>query len=443
MKSLLLELNEFNEDLLHEAGEVLGLKNIQRLFTLYKTKTHTDDTYESEYLEPWVQWVSVHTGIPSSQHQIKHLGDVPEIGILQLWEKLSEQGISSGIWGAMNAKRRGAKNCRFFLPDPWTASESGFPAELDALLKPLRYTSKNYTDHSPWALISQMGKLLRLFGRNGLTVCLTKELLSFFQALFLYRAKPFVFVSLLDTLSAQLFLQYQQRYNPDFSLLFLNSIAHLQHHQWKNTKIEPKDPLAYGFRKIDQILGTIFHQMKPDLLMVTNALSQQNTNSEKPWILYRQIDHSKFLRAVGIEDVRVESHMTHDAHLFFPSLTLAQKAKAILQEVRVEGAILFSVESYTHAPLKLFYRIQLTDALPKEARLTVSGKSHPFFALFTAIVRRTGKHIQTGTLFCNQPCFPARLANHELCDQIFLQLRKCANKQAGDIHEPAKTSYAT
>lgn len=425
MKTLLLELNEFNEDLLREAGETLGLKNIQRLFTFHKTETHTDDVYESEYLEPWVQWVSVHTGLPSAVHGIKHLGDVPEEGILQLWEKLSEKGISSGIWGAMNGKRRGAKECLFFLPDPWTASENAFPAELNDLLNPLRYTSKNYTEHSKWALLQQIGKLLKLFRMNGLGTFLAKELLSFLKAAVVHRAKPFVFVSLLDTLSAHLFLKYQKRYNPQFSLLFLNSIAHLQHHQWK----ELRGPLEYGFRKIDRILGAIFDQMPSHLLIATNALSQKNTNEEKPWILYRQIDHTKFLRAIGIDNAQVESHMTHDAHLFFPSPSAALRAKEKLEKVRVGGAPLFHVESYEDAPLKLFYRIQFTDALQKNVWLEAPDRKLPFFDLFTAIVRRTGKHIQTGTLFCSRPIFPAKIANHDICDQIESYLSTCYVEQ--------------
>lgn len=417
MKTLLLELNEFNEELLRQAAESLGLKNIERLLSLHKTETHTEDRYESEYLEPWVQWVSVHTGAPSSSHQIKHLGDVPDQGFLQLWERLSEQGISSGIWGAMNAKRREARECLFFLPDPWTASEHAFPSELNALLHPLRYTSKNYTQRSNKTLISQIRGLLRLFQKNKLSFLLTKEILSFLKAALVYRGKPFVFVSLLDTLSAHLFLRYQKRYNPDFSLLFLNSIAHLQHHQWKNKKIAPQDPLAYGFRKIDKIFGEVFKE-DPELLIVTNALSQMNTSEERPWILYRQIEHDALLQAIGIEDAQVEPHMTHDAHIFFPSEASALKAKQILEQARVNDAPLFQVENYSEEPLKLFYRIQFTDKLPSSAHFIANGRLLPFFSLFKEIVQRTGKHTQTGTLFCNQALFPEKIFNHEISECI-------------------------
>ena len=419
MNILLLELNEFNESLLREASGELRLKNIGRLLTFHKSETWTEDVYESDYLEPWVQWVSIHTGTPSSQHQIKHLGDVPTLKTSQLWEKLSEKGISSGVWGAMNASRNGSANCLFFLPDPWTASESAFPDELDALLTPIRSISKNYTNHSQFVLFHQIKDLIRLFRMNRLGRGLVKESLSMIKNAILHRGKPFVFVSLLDILSTRLFLKYKERYNPTFSLLFLNSIAHLQHHEWKHRTIAVGDPLAHGFKKIDWILGRIFDQMGPnDLFIVTNALSQKNTWDEKPWILYRQIDHQHFLNAIGILDVVVESHMTHDAHLFFATSASAQKAREILQNVLILERPLFLVEAYPDEPLKIFYRIQFTDEIPLETAIQIFDRRYRFFDLFTAIVKRTGKHVQNGTLLCNRPLFSPQMFNHEICDKI-------------------------
>jgi hypothetical protein len=141
---LLVELNEFNKDLLKSAAESLKLKNIQKILALTEFHTITDDTYDSGYLEPWVQWVSVHTGTPSAKHQIKHLGDVPNVTEPQIWERLSEKGVTCGVWGAMNASRNAARNCLFFLPDPWTFTELGYPEPLNQLLDLPRYISKNY-----------------------------------------------------------------------------------------------------------------------------------------------------------------------------------------------------------------------------------------------------------------------------------------------------------
>ncbi|PIS00388.1 MAG: hypothetical protein COT84_08115, partial [Chlamydiae bacterium CG10_big_fil_rev_8_21_14_0_10_35_9] len=181
----------------------------------------------------------------------------------------------------------------------------------------------------------------------------------------------------------------------------------------------------------DKILGKIFAMLQPDdLFLVTNALSQKNTMEEKPWVLYRQINQKKFLQLIGIKKVAIEAHMTHDAHLFFPNAQSTQQALDILQSVTLNGAPFFHVESYPDNPLKLFYRIQFTDPVPQDTFLTVSNKLYPFFKLFKAIVKRTGKHIQTGTLFSNKPYFSEKLANHEIEEQILnIYAQNCQRKE--------------
>ncbi len=419
MKLFLLELNEFNIDLLQEAAEKLHLKNIRRLLLFHKTKTHTEDLYESDFLEPWVQWVSVHTGIPSKEHGIKHLGDVPDLHTKQIWESLSAQGMTSGIWGAMNASLAGSEKSLFFVPDPWTASEKAFPEELNRLLNPLRLISKNYTNQKTGSILKQLRRLLTLFVTNGLGGVLAKQLPRLLKDAVRFGGKHFVFISTLDTLSTSLFLKYKERYNPDFSILFLNSIAHLQHHHWKESELSDGTPLAYGFRTLNQILGKIFASLQEDeLFIVTNALSQKNTHNEKPWVLYRQTDQRNFLRAIGVDDVLVESHMTHDAHLFFPNATLADLAKELLEGAHIEGEKLFCVESYEQEKEKLFYKLIFTDPVGSEATFQVGGKSFRFFDLFKAIVTRTGKHIPEGDLLCNAPLFPEKIENHQIYKEI-------------------------
>lgn len=404
--AIFLELNEFSVDLLKEAK---GYPNIQKLVSLREIQTHTDDTYESDFLEPWVQWVSVHTGKPSSEHQIKHLGDVPDLSTEQLWESLSKQGITSGVWGAMNASRGGAEKCLFFIPDPWTASEKAHPEELNDLLEPLRFVSKSYARPK----FSQIGKIFKLFHAHKLLGKVVREIPRLCKNLIRFRGAHCAFISFLDLISTHLFLSYKKRYNPQFSLIFLNSLAHLQHHHWHLDNPKLQEGLSY----IDRILGLLFEALQPeDLFLVANALSQKNTNKEKPWILYRQKDPKTFLIAMGLTCDRVEPHMTHDAHLYFESPEECQKAKETLEKTTLQGQKLFLVETYAD-PCKLFYRICFTDPVPPEISFQLSGKSYRFFDLFQAIVQRTGKHIPYGTAFANA-LFPQSMKNHEIFHHI-------------------------
>lgn len=414
-KIFLLELNEFNKPLLQEAAQVWRLKNLEKLVHFSQTETFTEDTYESDFLEPWVQWVSVHTGKPSSIHQIKHLGDVPDLEISQLWETLSEKGIRCGIWGAMNASRGRAKNCPFFFPDPWTASETAYPEELNRLLDPLRYISKNYLHFSSL----KIKPLITLFLRQKLGLSLLKEFFLLIKNVIRFQAAPFVFIAFIEYLSALLFLKYKERYQPDFSLLFINTIAHLQHHHWKGSSLRQNSRLKLGMQYLDRILGKIFAGLgSQEILVVTNALSQKNTHDEKPWILYRQIDQASFLQTVGIAFEKVEPHMTHDAHLFFATQEDCKQALQALEQAEILGQKLFHVESYPETPKKIFYRIAFTDPVPPETSFVLKGKTFDFQKLFKPIVQRTGKHIPYGTIYCTHPIFPKKIKNHEIYDHL-------------------------
>ena len=115
---LLIELNEFNRELLQSIAATHQLRHLQQMLGWNRAGTFTSDEYDSGFLDPWVQWVSVHTGVPSSLHGVKNLGDVPNLAQDQLWERWSERGIGSVVWGVMNGSRRKATACKAFVPDP-------------------------------------------------------------------------------------------------------------------------------------------------------------------------------------------------------------------------------------------------------------------------------------------------------------------------------------
>ena len=92
---IIFELNEFSIDLLNTYKSTH--KNIKKILDWHLIQTKIPDNYESDFLEPWSQWVSIRTGIPCSIHQVKHLGDVELLEQSQAWDKNPEKfGI---VWG--------------------------------------------------------------------------------------------------------------------------------------------------------------------------------------------------------------------------------------------------------------------------------------------------------------------------------------------------------
>lgn len=163
MKKLtFVELNEFNLGLLSDAAKTDKWPAIKKMISLNLFKTISPDVGDEYKLEPWVQWVSVHTGVPSSEHGVMQMGETPSSNYKQIWDRLSDLGVSYGLWSPMNSAVKDKKNCKFYLPDPWVFTEKAYPEELQYLLELPQYLVKNRSNILNFRL---MPKLLKsLFG---------------------------------------------------------------------------------------------------------------------------------------------------------------------------------------------------------------------------------------------------------------------------------------
>jgi hypothetical protein len=414
----LFELNEYNVALLKQGAEVFNLPHLSQILTLNEISTRTDDTYESDFLEPWAQWVSVHTGSPAKDHKIKHLGDVPSLGRKQLWEALSDMGISSGVWGAMNASRGNAVECKFFLPDPWTFSEPGYPNSIKNLLQLPRYLAKNYGQLSLFKILKFLPSFLGSILTPKILMRLLSEAPALIKNLIKYRGAHFVYICFADLILSDVFLMYKEKWDPQFCVIFLNSLAHTQHHHWLEKDISQNAKLKHCLTNIDRIFAKVLRRLEGENLIVFNGLSQKNTTQDPSWILYRQFDHQSFLKTLGLTPLKVEALMTHDAHIFFKTETEALAAKKILQETKIGNKPLFLVESYKEAPERLFYRLVFTDDVSMEETFSGNGKSFKFGDHFAKIVQRTGKHIPVATAFANWDPKHKPVYNHEIYDMV-------------------------
>ena len=101
---LIIELNEFDPNYLKKVSKELNLENIQKIFKLKHSNTFTDEEDEHQGLDPWVQWVSIHSGKPYKEHQISRLSETQKQDFKQIWNVAGEnKNYSCGIWGVMNA----------------------------------------------------------------------------------------------------------------------------------------------------------------------------------------------------------------------------------------------------------------------------------------------------------------------------------------------------
>jgi hypothetical protein len=412
----IIELNEANLEILQHYGS--RLPHLNKLLQMPRTLTSTDDNYDSGYLEPWVQWVSIHTGEPASSHKVKHLGDLPESRFSQLWERLSAHNVTSGIWGVMNGARRKAEHCLFFVADPWTFSADPFPDRLHGLTDFARYIAKNYCALNPFKMIAHAWvyglALLQSCGFSQL--CQASWLLV--TGVFRFGPRHMVLGAFFEYLSTVAFVRYKKELDPSVSIVFLNLIAHIQHHHWKRADTGSAE-LAYGYKVMDMAVGEVLDALaKDELLLAINGLSQSNTNHEEAWIQYRQKDQEAFLQALSLQIDRVEALMTHDAHIFFASEALRERAFQVLSQGTVNGHRLFEVEKDAAQPTKLFYRLEFTGPLSPTDHFVADGKEYKFFEHFKTIIVRTGKHNQNGFAFQSERILPDQIINHQIYDHV-------------------------
>src|SRR4051812_33905788 len=82
-----LEFNEISRPIIEKLvaeGELPTFKKVLQDWD-YRT-TQSEDTYE--HVEPWIQWVTVHTGKTLKEHGMFRLGDGANLNHPQIWEIL-------------------------------------------------------------------------------------------------------------------------------------------------------------------------------------------------------------------------------------------------------------------------------------------------------------------------------------------------------------------
>ena len=184
-KILVIHLNEFNLKFLKYGALKYKCKNINRFLKYKKIKTYSVDKIQDKNLDPWVQSVSINTGLKSKNHKMYNLGQKVPKKLNQVWDILSKQNIKCAIWGTMNSTYINNKNIKIFFPDPWNNKTLIKPDNLNNFFKLPRAYAQNYTNFE----ISK--NLNSIF--SFLTSCFKYGIMSYFIKHFFLYIKIFIF----------------------------------------------------------------------------------------------------------------------------------------------------------------------------------------------------------------------------------------------------------
>jgi len=409
---LLLELNELNFDVARSYVDRLHLHSFEHLFALGVSRTTSEARYE--LLEPWIQWVSAHSGLTANEHGIFRLGDIVATRVPQVFEQVEAAGYSVGAVSPMNAENRLRKPA-YFIPDPWTET----PTDGTPLSRRL------------WAALSQAvndNSIGRITAKSA--TVLGAALLRFAQprhyGLYWWLARrsrgaPWRKALFLDLLLHDLHFGLYAKHQPNFTTHCLNASAHIQHHYFFNSKAggmsqqnpdwyidSDQDPIAEMLKVYDTILGDYLALPNISLVAAT-GLTQAPYDRAK--FYYRLKDHESFLRSVGLRFRRVLPRMTRDFVIEFESSSEAIEAACALADMRVkiDGQPVFG--DIDNRGTSLFVTLTYPNEITPELEVIGSAVPLRLSEHVTFVAIKNGMHDSRG-----YACFTGEMAHHALAD---------------------------
>ena len=404
MKLILAELNEINFDAARfYLGNGVLLPGFKKLVDEGLVVTEAESEYKN--LEPWIQWPSVHTGKTYDEHKVFRLGDFVNSTQSQFFEKVEKAGFKVGAISPMNASNK-LNNPAYFIPDPWTQT----PCDNSFL-------SRSITDAIVQAVNdnSQSKLTFKTIFNLGLAfVTLVNPFRYIPMAIYALKAigKPWRKALFLDILLYEIHKTSFKRRSPNFSTLFLNAGAHIQHHYFFNSPYvdssKLKNPSWYIGKDDDPFLEMlkVYDEMLTDLLELQNTEIIVATGlSQKPYdqlkFYYRLKDHASFLEKVGVEFTDVVPRMTQDFLVSFDTEEQALKAEQQLSKILVNKEVkLF--EQIDNRGQDIFVVLTYPSEITDKTTISYSGNESSLGDFVTFVAIKNGEHQSKGFAYFSE-----------------------------------------
>lgn len=423
-KVISLEFNELCPTLMAKfiaAGHLPRFKRLHAESAVYET----DAEEGGELLNPWVQWITVHTGLAASEHQVSTLSEGHTVPVQAVWDVASGSGKRVWVCGSMNARYdRPLDGC--LIPDPWSTGCRPFPeGEFDPYLNYVRSAVQEHTSGGGGGMKAFL-KYMAGHGLSAGTVAAAGgQLLG--EKFGNTRWKR---AGILDLFQFDLFRHYFAKIKPHLSTFFLNSTAHFQHCYWRNmepeqfaskpTAKDQKDyagAILHGYRCMDELVGRFLKLADANTTIVfSTALSQQ------PYLDHEESDgrryyhvHARtvFAEKLGLtEPYTYEPVMAEQFHLKFADEAAAERAEQVLLAFHLPHAKAFKDDrtrlfNATRKGNTLLMQCRCTGEVPTDARVQShadSGLSVPFADVFYQMPAvKSGRHHPAGMLWVRRP----------------------------------------
>lgn len=414
-----LELNELCPSLLARWMADGSLPNFKRLHDSSEVFVTRADVEEPALLEPWIQWYSVHTGLPYDTHRVFHLTEGKRGGHDDVYRLLLAQGRRVASFASMNVAPFASEGS-LFVGDPWSEDGDASPSELNTYNRFVSHSVREYSNPSDRMSAADYARFLAFMAGHGLSAATVAGIVEQLAAEKLTsRELSWRRVAILDALQFDVFASYYGKLKPDFASFFANSVAHLQHSYWRHMDPAPftvrpdaeemasyGDAIRTGYQAMDRIVGRFLKLAEAEgaTLMFLTALSQQ------PFLrheelggqhFYRLHKVEAFLQRIGVTTREISPTMTHQYLAQCGSAAAAKAARERLTALKLDdGRQVFGFPAVETEPGSLYFGCQISTRTAPET-LVLDGKVEmPFGELFYRIdAIKSGRHHPDGCLW--------------------------------------------
>jgi Type I phosphodiesterase / nucleotide pyrophosphatase len=420
---ILLEFNELCPHLVDRFIDEGALPNFKRLREASETFiTHTNE----EILEPWIQWVTVHTGVPFSEHGIKDLDEAEKVTHNTFWDDLAEENVL--LMSPMNVKFR-RRNQSLFMPDPWAASQVP-SAELEPFYNFIRAAVNSHarTDRLD---LKVAAKAVRFLLAHGLKLnTLTAAFSQLFVEKFGRSDAKWRRATILDRLLWDVFAYFWRGpRQPRVGIFFSNATAHYQHKYWSHhdpaqfsLKPDPAEVETYGnvirfgYQAHDRLIGKAMALAEEGTaIALCTALSQQpmldyEVRGGKHMFLVK--DFAALQTALGVQATgRAEALMAEESWLHFATeADGAEGYRKISSAKTGDGRALFKLRGFDGKSFIIGCGVFASEVSERTTIVNAGGASIPFQEHFVQMETvTTAKHHPDG-IFWIMPGYPSRRA---------------------------------
>ena len=309
-KILAVHLNEFNYKFLKYGAKKYNCHYINEILKFNKIKTYSLDKEQDKNLDPWVQSVSINTGKKSENHKIFNTGQKVPNKLIQIWDYLAKKNLKCAVWSTMNAKYKKNKNIEIFFPDPWNNQTVVKPKELKNLYELPRNYAQNYTDFSFFKYFTCILKFFISCVNFGVITYFIRKFFLYTKIFVKTGFKNYFLFFLFDIISLRAFYNITENKKLNFSLIFLNSLAHFQHNNW-----DEKENFYKYFLLTDEICKNIIKLGKNyDEVIIYNGFTQKKI---RPEYIIRPTNPKEFIKSTGVKFDHFHSNMTNGGIIIF------------------------------------------------------------------------------------------------------------------------------